>query len=474
MEIINRGHTAAKCSHSLHIKDYRGKNVHFIGIGGISMSALAEILISRGYIISGSDISDSDLLKRLAAKGAEIHIGHDPFFVDNADVVVYTAAVKADNPEMNEALRKNLPLLQRAELLGQIMQTFPVSIGVSGSHGKTTTTSMISMAMLKAGLDPTVLIGGELNELGGNVRIGESPYFITEACEYVGSFLHFHPHIAVILNIDRDHLDYFKDIDHIYDTFMKFAKLVPPDGYIVGCTDDPLVEKLMSEVSCNTISYGITKKADLNAETIEFDLHACASFEARYKGRILGNLSLKVPGRHNIYNALATLATVQAMGIPLSEINEALQQYTGTKRRFEYKGNYNGITIVDDYAHHPAEIAATLSTAKNLPYNKIWCVFQPHTYTRTKKLFSEFVSSLSGIDHVILTDIYSAREKDTHEIHSRHLSDAISNAGENCAYISSFDEIAEHLNKNAQPGDLVITMGAGDVHVVGEKLLMMT
>jgi UDP-N-acetylmuramate--alanine ligase len=459
---------------ALHIKDYHGKNAHFIGIGGISMSALAEILLSRGYNVSGSDVSDSDLLKRLASKGAKIHLGHDPSYVDNADIVVYTAAVKPDNPEMQEALRKNLPILQRAELLGQIMQTFPVSIGVSGSHGKTTTTSMISMALLKAGLDPTVLIGGELNDLGGNVRIGHSPYFITEACEYVGSFLHFHPFIAVILNIDRDHLDYFKDIDHIYDTFLKFAKLVPSDGYVVGCTDDPLVERLMSEVNCNTISYGIAKKADMYAETVEFDSKACASFDAIYKGQTLGHISLKVPGRHNIYNALATLATVKAMGIKINEINEALQHYTGTKRRFEYKGSFNGITVIDDYAHHPAEIEATLSTARTMTYNKIWCVFQPHTYTRTKKLFNEFVTALSGIDHVIITDIYSAREKDTKEIHSRHLTDAISNTGENCIYISSFDDIADYLYKNAQPGDLLITMGAGDVHVVGEKLLMMT
>jgi len=473
MDIINRGNITAECPHYIHIKDYLGKNVHFVGVGGISMSALAEILLSKGYNVSGSDMSDSSLLKKLATKGATIYLGHDPSYINSADIVVYTAAVKNDNPEILEASRKNLPILQRAELLGQIMQTFPVSIGVSGSHGKTTTTSMITMAMLKAGLDPTVLIGGELNDIGGNVRIGQSPYFITEACEYVGSFLHFYPYIAVILNIDRDHLDYFKDIDHIYDYFMKFARLVPTDGYVVGCIDDPLVEKLMSEISCNTISYGIIKKADLNVKTVEYDINACASFEAIYKGQILGNFSLNVPGRHNIYNALATLATFKAMGIPANEIQEALQQYTGTKRRFEYKGNYKSIAIVDDYAHHPTEIAATLSTARNLPYNKIWCVFQPHTYTRTKKLFSEFVTALSGIDHVIITDIYSAREKDTHEIHSRQLSDAISNTGENCVYISSFDEIVDYLNNNAHPGDLVITMGAGDVHVVGEKLLMM-
>jgi len=458
---------------TLHIKDFQGKNVHFIGIGGISMSALAEILLSKGYNVSGSDLSDSDLLKKLATKGAKIHIGHDPSFIDNADIVVYTAAVKYDNPELQESFRKNLPTLQRAELLGQIMQTFPISIGISGSHGKTTTTSMISMAMLKTGLDPTILIGGELNDIGGNVRIGQSPYFITEACEYVGSFLHFHPYIAVILNIDRDHLDYFKDIDHIYDTFLKFARLVPLDGYVVGCIDDPLVKKLMSEISCNKISYGISEKADLNAENFEFDSSACASFEAKYKGQVLGNFSMKVPGLHNIYNALATLATIKAMNLPTDGINEALQQYTGTKRRFEYKGNLKGITVIDDYAHHPTEITATLSTAKKLSYNKIWCVFQPHTYTRTKKLFHEFVSALSGIDNVILTDIYSAREKYTGEIHSRHLSDSIANNGENCTYIASFDEIAEYLNKNAQSGDLVITMGAGDVHIVGEKLLNM-
>jgi len=457
---------------TIHIKDYKGKNVHFIGIGGISMSALAEILMSRGYNISGSDISDSSLITKLSAKGAKIRLGHFPSNVDNADIVIYTAAVKPDNPEMQQAMLNNLPILQRAELLGQIMQTFPMSIGVSGSHGKTTTTSMLSMAMLKAGLDPTVLIGGELNDLGGNVRIGQSPYFITEACEYVGSFLHFYPYIAVILNIDRDHLDYFKDIDHIYDTFLKYARLVPSDGYVIGFIDDPLVERLMGEVRCNTISFGLSKEADLYAENIEFDAKACASFEVINKGHSLGRFSLNVPGRHNIYNALATLASFKAMGLEAIEVNEALGQYTGTKRRFEYKGNRNGITVIDDYAHHPTEIEATLSTAKNLPYNNIWCVFQPHTYTRTKKLFKEFVTALRGIDHMIITDIYSAREKDTKEIHSRDLSDAISNEGENCTYIPSFDEIADYLSKNAQPGDLVITMGAGDVHVVGERLLL--
>lgn len=456
---------------TIHIDNFLGKNVHFIGIGGISMSALAEILLSKGYKISGSDLTDSNLLKKLADKGAVIHIGHHSKYAKDADLVVYTAAVKHDNPEMQYAIDKNIPILQRAELLGQIMQTYPLAIGIAGSHGKTTATSMLAMSMVKAGLDPTVLVGGELNDIGGNVRIGKSQCFITEACEYVGSFLSFYPNIAVILNIDLDHLDYFRDIDHIYETFLKFAKIVPDDGYVVGFVDDPLVAKLLGEVNCKTICFGYSQEADLYAESIDSNNEACYSFNVIYKNQCMGRFDLQVPGKHNINNALASIATIIAVGVHPDKIREALYQYKGTKRRFEYKGSRNGVEVIDDYAHHPAEISATLSIARSLQYKKLWCVFQPHTYTRTKKLFNEFVAALKDVDSVIVTDIYSAREKDTHEIHSKDLSDAISKNGGNCIYISDFDEIVSHLKTHTQPGDLVLTMGAGDVHEVGERFL---
>jgi len=456
---------------NININDFKHKKVHFIGIGGISMSALAEILLSRGYAVSGSDLTDSNLLTRLQDKGAKIYLGHDASHAQGADIVIYTAAIKPDNPEMQEALRKNLPIMQRSVLLGQIMRTYPIAIGVSGSHGKTTTTSMLSMAMVDAKLDPTVLLGGELNALGGNVRIGQSPYFITEACEYVESFLHFYPYIAVILNIDRDHLDYFKDIEHIYDTFLKYAKLVPKDGYVVGCIDDPLVEKLMSEVDCNTISYGITKKGDFTAESVILDDRGCASFNVSCDGQVIRDFALHAPGRHNVYNALATLAAAHCMNIPINDTKDFLRQYTGTQRRFEYKGSFNGITVIDDYAHHPAEIKATLSTVQNIPHRKIRCVFQPHTYTRTIKLFDEFVTAFDGIDELIITDIYSAREKDTKEVHPSQLSHAISKTGVKSLYISSFEDISEYLVKNACPDDIIMTIGAGDVYKIGEMLL---
>jgi len=456
---------------NIHINDFQGKNVHFIGIGGISMSALAEILLSQNYKVSGSDLSDSNLLRKLALNGATIFIGHSPHQSENADIIIYTAAVKQDNPEMKSALEKGIPMLQRAELLGQIMESYPLSIGVAGCHGKTTTTSMISTALLKADLDPTLLIGGELASLDGNVRIGQSSLFVTEACEYVGSFLHFKPFVAIILNIDLDHLDYFRDIDHIYDTFLQYAMLVPKDGFVIGCKDDHLVAKLLKSVKSNVLSFGISEDADIQAKNILFDANGCANFDVTYKELNLGHFSLKVPGQHNVYNTLASIASFVAINAASPKVFDALQEYSGTKRRFELKGLYKDITIVDDYAHHPTEIAATLRTARTLKHKNIWCVFQPHTFTRTIKLFDDFVNILKEFDHIIVTGIYSAREIDTHEVSSKQLSEAISEKGADCIYISDFQEIASHLKLNANPGDLVITMGAGDVYLVGEILL---
>ncbi|MGI6189854.1 MAG: UDP-N-acetylmuramate--L-alanine ligase [Caldicoprobacteraceae bacterium] len=448
-----------------------GCRVHFIGIGGISMSGLAEILMHKGYAVTGSDIKDSHLTRRLEDKGARVFIGHHPSNIQGADMVVYTAAVKEDNPEIQEAKKNNIPIMDRATLLGQIMEYFPYSIGISGTHGKTTTTSMLSVIMNHAKFDPTVLVGGEVDAIGGNVRTGNSPYFITEACEYVESFLHFKPYIAVILNIDSDHLDYYKDINHIYSAFLKFAGLVPEHGYVIGCGDDPLVSKLMGEVKCGTISYSIENEGHWKAYAIQYNGQGTTTFKVSFRGKDMGKVTLYIPGKHNVYNSLAALAAAHAVGIPFDICRDALQAFKGTHRRMEFKGKLDDVTIVDDYAHHPAEIRATLEAVKNYPHNRIWCLFQPHTYTRTKMLFEDFVHALTGVDQVIITDIYSAREKDTGEIHSRDLAQSISRTGQACIYMQTFEQIVDYLKQNTSPGDIVITMGAGDIYKVGDMFL---
>jgi UDP-N-acetylmuramate--alanine ligase len=457
---------------NIHIRDYKGKHVHFIGIGGISMSGLAEILHEKGYRISGSDLQPSPITESLMHKGMTIYKGHSADNIQGAELVVYTAAVKDDNPELVEAKKRNIPAMDRATLLGQIMDTYQTAIGVSGTHGKTTTTSMLALVMHESDLDPTILVGGQLDEIGGNVRTGNSDFFITEACEYVDSFLKFRPNIALILNIESDHLDYFKDIDHIYSSFVKYARLVPTSGYVIGCGDDPLVSKLLAEVDCNTISYGIDRPADWTAREITYDNTGCASFIVMKDGHSFGRFELKVPGRHNVYNALATIAASHIMGIPADKIKNSLLKYHGTHRRFERKGTTeNKAVLIDDYAHHPTEIKTTINAALNYPHNKLWCIFQPHTYTRTKMLFNDFIEAFEGVDQLIITDIYAAREKDTGEIHSRMLADAIAQKGHNCIYISSFEEIIEYVKNHSQPEDLIITMGAGSIYKVGEALL---
>jgi len=455
----------------IRLKNLPEGRVHFVCIGGISMSGLAEILLQKGYKVSGCDLKDSHLINRLREKGADIHIGHDASHVHGADLVVYTAAVKEDNPELVEAIKNNIPIMDRASLIGEIMETFPYSIGIAGAHGKTTTTSMLSIILHHANLDPTVLVGGEVDEIGGNVRIGNSDYFVTEACEYHNSFLHFHPYMAVILNIDRDHLDYFKDIDDIYHSFWKYANLIPKDGYVIGCADDPLVSQLLEEVGANKVTFGINNSANWMAQQIKFNNNGCATYRAIFNGQDMGEFSLNIPGKHNIYNALAASAAAWALGVPCDVIKEALVSYRGTHRRFEIKGKIRDITVIDDYAHHPTEIKATLEAAKKYPHQKIWCIFQPHTYTRTRKLLYEFADSFIDADEVIITDIYAAREKDTGLVHSKDLAKAVLDGGRSCRYLSSFDDAVEFIKKNARAGDIVLTMGAGNIYEVGDKLL---
>lgn len=452
------------------IKD-KDKKIHFIGIGGISMSGLAAVLLNSGFKVSGSDFKDSPIVEKLKASGAEIYIGHKRENIKDVDLVVYTAAIPSDNPELLEANEKNITLMDRAEFLGQIMKGHKYNVAISGTHGKTTCTSMLSHITLAGDLDPTILVGGELDVIGGNFRIGNSEYFLTEACEYKRSFLKFFPYVGIILNIDADHLDCYKDIDEIADTFLKFANLIPSDGYLVGYADDFRVKEILSKVNCNTLSYGFSDEADVTAKNIVFNKNGCATFDV-YKGnQNLFSLTLNVPGKHNILNALASTCVSLIFNLPSDSIMNGLSKCKGAHKRFEYKGELNGVTVIDDYAHHPTEIKATLSTAKQIDHNKTYCIFQPHTYTRTKALFDEFTECFNDADELILMDIYAAREKNTGLVSSDELGNAIRNKGIKCINVHSHDEALDYVKSKLISGDLLLTVGAGDVVIVGEKYL---
>ena len=452
-------------------------HVYFMGIGGISMSGLAKILIEEGFKISGSDSKESAITKDLETQGVKIFYGQKAENIsasDKIDVVVYTAAVHPDNPEFIAVKEAGIPMLTRAQLLGQIMKEYELPVAISGTHGKTTTTSMLSKILLEADTDPTLSIGGIFKDIGGNIRVGKSEYFVTEACEYTNSFLSFFPKISVISNIDADHLDFFKDLDDIRHSFRKFAELLPADGTLVINGDIDNVGEIADNLPCEVITYGSKESFDYYPTDITYDENGNPSFKAHMKNGDVLDVKLAVPGIHNVYNALAAAAVASILSVDKEHIVSALSQFGGTSRRFEHKGEIGGVTIIDDYAHHPTEIKATLTAAQNYPHNKIWCVFQPHTYTRTKALLNEFADALSLADHVVLADIYAARETDTLGISSRTLRDKIVELGHECNYfptISGFGEIEKFLLQNCTKGDLLITMGAGDVVKIGDELL---
>ena len=447
-------------------------HVHFIGIGGISMSGLAEILLGEDFIISGSDAKSSPLTQALEKKGARIYYGQRASNItDDVEVVVYTAAIHPDNPEFACAKEKGLPMLTRAELLGQIMRNYDTPIAISGTHGKTTTTSMVSHILLEGKCDPTISVGGILPAIGGNIRVGESETFVTEACEYTNSFLSFFPKISIILNMDADHLDFFKDIDDIRHSFRKFAELLPADGALIINADTPKYEMVAENLPCKVITYGLEHDAEYSASDITYDEFGHPTFHVLHNGADIGICSLKVPGIHNVSNALASIAAGRLLGLDNEVIFAGLKDFGGTDRRFQYKGKVGEVTIIDDYAHHPTEIEATLHAANNYPHKKIWCVFQPHTYTRTKALLPEFAKALTLADHVVLADIYAARETDNLGISSADLQKQIRELGTPCEYFPTFDEIENFLLENCTQGDLLITMGAGDVVNIGEQLL---
>ena len=451
-------------------------HVYFSGIGGISMSGLAQILRSRGFKVSGSDRSASAITDALQADGINVIIGQKKENITpDIDLVVFTAAIRPDNPEYIAVMENGIPHITRSVLLGQIMRGYKSPVAISGTHGKTTTTSMISEILMEAGTDPTLSIGGILDSIGGNVRIGKSGYFAAEACEYTNSFLDMYPGIGIILDIDEDHLDFFKDLADIRRSFRKFAQLIPADGSLIINTQIPDYEEIAGGLDCRVILYGPDDSADYWPEEISYDRFAHPSYTLCSRGSdgtvTRQAISLGVSGEHNVYNSMAAAAAADCLGIDRAHTAAALRKYTGTERRFQILGERNGFTVIDDYAHHPTEIEATLRTAAAYPHREVWCVFQSHTYTRTKALMDEFARALTLADHVILAKIYPARETDDLGISSHTLADKIRGLGHECLCFDTFEEIENYLIKNCQSDDLVITMGAGNINEVGINLV---
>ena len=454
-----------------HIKKY--KNIHMIGIGGISMSGIAAILQNWGFTVTGSDASDSEAVQLLLKKGIKVVIGHNIEDVRNSDVVVYSAAIKQDDPEMLEAKKLGIPAIERADFLGEITRCYKDTICISGTHGKTTTTSMISLCFLDGLKDPSIQVGALLKPINGNYRVGNSEHFIIEACEYVESFLKFSPKAEVILNIDNDHLDYFKTFDNIKNAFIKYVKLLPNDGILVINGDDKNCLDLRKYTGAKVYTYGIdNQESDFTAKNISFDDDGFAKFDVYYKNEFFVTIKLSVPGRHNILNALACVALCTEYGIDRNDIVNSLEKFTGAHRRFEFKGKINGnVSVYDDYAHHPTEIQATYNSLSNKKYNKSWVIFQPHTYSRTKTLLDDFAKALINFDNIIILDIYAARERNTYNISSRDLVEKINSLGKESKYIPDFENCVKYIKENIKPNDIVITLGAGTVTEIGPMLL---
>ncbi len=444
-------------------------HIHFIGIGGISMSGLAQITLKNGFKVTGSDRSKSPITDKLESLGATIFEGHNARNVLGADLIVHTAAVHDDNPEIIEAKAKNIPLITRAEFLGAIMKTYQHAAGIAGTHGKTTTTSMLAYALIHGGLDPTVSVGGELDIINGNIKTGSSEYFITEACEYTNSFLSFFPTVAVITNVDEDHLDFFSGIDEIIESFKNYALLTKDNGCVIASGEDENVIKALSDTNLNIKYYGIGKEFEYHAENIVYKA-GFPAFEIWHNDELLCKVSLCVPGRHNVLNALAVSAVCHTWGLDPKLYAEGICKFHGAKRRFEKKGEFAGATIMDDYAHHPTEIKATLKSAKEFEYNKLWCIFQPHTYSRTKALWNEFVESFDDVDELIITDIYAAREKPDGVTKAENLANDIVKRGVKVRYIPNLFDIELILKDEIEPNDLVFTMGAGNVVDIANNL----
>lgn len=447
-------------------------HVYFIGIGGISMSGLASILLAEGFEVSGSDAKESELTRKVESEGATVYYGQEVSHITgNEDLVVYTAAIRETNPEYIKMIETGVPHMTRAEFLGCLMQNYDTPIAISGTHGKTTTTTMISEILLAADLDPTISGGGVIQSINSNMKVGSPDYFVFEACEYTNSFLSFFPRVSVILNIEEDHLDFFKDLADIRNSFMRFTEILPEDGLLVINSEINNYKEITAHAKCPYVTYGFDSGADFYATDISFDENGCPSFTCHVKAGDEFKVTLATTGIHNVSNALAAIAVAVSLNVRRESICEALKACTGSKRRFERKGTFNGVTVIDDYAHHPTEIKATLTAASKVAHNRLWCIFQPHTYTRTKAFLTEFAEVLKLADKVILTDVYAAREKDIYGVNARTLYEEMVKQGTDVTYISDFSEIEKFVLENCTKDDLLITMGAGDVVNIAENLV---
>ena len=447
------------------------KHIHMIGIGGVSMSGIAEIMKNWGFTITGSDRTESDTTRKLNLDGIHVVIGHDVNMVAKCDVVVYTAAIKQDDPELVRARELGIETIERADFLGKITKAFRDTICISGTHGKTTTTSMVSMCFIEACKDPSIQVGADLKAINGNYRIGNSEHFIIEACEYVESFLKFYPKAEIILNIDNDHLDYFKNIENINKAFIKYVALLPDDGLLVTNIDNEYCVELHKYTNAKVVTYAIeNEKANFIARGINYSKDGFPRFDVYYNNTFYGSFELSVPGPHNVLNALACIALCHSYGIEKADIKSGLKKYTGAHRRFEYKGNFKGASVYDDYGHHPTEIKATALGLKKKTYNHSWVIFQPHTYSRTANLLNEFAESLTYFDNIIITDIYAARETNTYGVSSEDIVKKLKEMGRKAIYISEFNDIINYLNENVQKDDIILTLGAGTITQLGDMM----
>jgi UDP-N-acetylmuramate--alanine ligase len=446
------------------------RKIHFIGIGGIGMSGIAEVLLNLGYQVSGSDLKESEITRRLSELGGTITYGHRRENLADVDVVVTSTAVRADNPEVLEAHRRLIPVIPRAEMLAELMR-MKYGIAIAGTHGKTTTTSMVATILTHGGIDPTVVIGGRLDLFESNAKLGQGQFLVAEADESDGSFLKLSPTIAVVTNIDADHLDYYRDLDQIRETFVDFINKVPFYGLAVLCLDDPNIQSLLPRVRKRMTTYGINSQADFSASAIEHVADRTA-FTVHYRGKSLGRLGFRMPGRHNVLNALAAVAVGMELDLSFAAIADGFKDFGGVGRRFQIKGESNGIMVVDDYGHHPAEIKATLAAARAGWQKRVVTVFQPHRYSRTKALFEDFVTAFYQADHLVVMDVYAAGEDPIPGVAAADLAAGISGHGHrSCTYAADRPAVLAHLREAVQPGDMVITLGAGNVWQVGEEFL---
>ncbi len=452
----------------------RTKHIHFVGIGGIGMSGIAELLLNLGYKVSGSDLHGSAITDNLARLGGIIHTGHKSEWMEGADVVVTSSAISATNPEVVRARATNVPVIMRAEMLAELMRLKHNGIAIAGSHGKTTTTSMVSWMLASAGLDPTIVIGGKVDALGGNAKLGQGEYLVAEADESDGSFLKLSPVLEVVTNIDLEHLDFYRDLDHIKSTFLQFIDKIPFYGAAIVCLDDPNIADILPLIKKRTITYGLTPQADIHADDIVWQ-DGRVAFTVKDVTGIRGQISVAPPGLHNVYNALAAVCVGLELELPFVEIQQGLQSYAGVQRRMQQKGEIGGITVVDDYGHHPTEIRATLAAiTKAWPQKRLVVLFQPHRYSRTKALFKEFQTCFHEADYLIMTDVYAASEEPIPGVDGESLLEATKLHGQrHTRFMGDVNTMAEGIQPMLQPGDLVLTLGAGNIVKVGEELLVL-